>query len=79
LIFRHSFFLDEKRSKKIKTSEKQLEIYRLFSPQTRRAPLMPKFNNLLYARWRLLSARPSLKIAFDLLRCFSKVLPKRLC
>jgi len=32
LIFRLPFFLDEKRSKKIKTSEKQLEIYRLFYP-----------------------------------------------
>jgi len=63
----------KKEAKKSRLLKNSLKSTDYFTPQTRRAALMPKFNNLFYARWRLLSARPPLKIAFDLLRCFSKV------
>jgi len=51
----------KKEAKKSRLLKNSLKSTDYFTPQTRRAPLMPKFNYLFYARWRLLSASPRLK------------------
>jgi len=50
MVFRHSFFLDEKRRKKSRLLKNSLKSTDYFTPQTRRAPWMLIFNNLFYAR-----------------------------